>query len=161
MNGGIKFGETGVDVAQLQAALTSAGQTIDANEASSQSFGPSTLAALHAFQQQRKLVVGDVVDDATVTALAAVVNQPRGTVTGTLVDGDGDPMSGSKVSLFAEALRVETHLGDATTDTKGAYSVNYVRRSALNLLARAYDPKVPLSQHRRSRSQPRRRLRSI
>ncbi|HEY4239641.1 MAG TPA: neuraminidase-like domain-containing protein [Kofleriaceae bacterium] len=64
-----------------------------------------------------------------------------GTVAGTLYDGDGQTIAAAKVSLFAEALRGETHFVDTTTAPDGTYTATYTRTTAPNLLVRAYDSK--------------------
>jgi hypothetical protein len=66
-------------------------------------------------------------------------DESRGSVRGKLVNEDGAPIAATHVSLFAKHVRSEKHLGDATTNNQGQYSISYHRPSALNLVVRAYD----------------------
>lgn len=117
-------------------------------------FGPSTLAALHDFQRQHGLAITNQLDVRTVAVLydlkqritigiqgsQSTTNVPEhGRVSGQLVDADGAPLECCKISLFEKHLRTETHLGDGASGADGSYSIAYPRKTALNLLARAYD----------------------
>ena len=62
----------------------------------------------------------------------------RGTAEITLVDEDGEPVVDMRVSLFAQAVRGDRQLGDATTGSR-ASARSPTPSQALNLLARAYD----------------------
>jgi hypothetical protein len=66
-------------------------------------------------------------------------DEPRGVVQGKLVDENGAPIADVQISLFAQSVRSETHLGDGKTGADAGYSIAYARPSALNLLVRAYD----------------------
>ena len=131
---------------QLETALQS--------ERTAQTYGPGTHNVVVAFQQGHKLldvngVASGAVDEPTASALNALLTQwgllpppspdTQGTVLGQLVDGDGAPIAGMPVSLFATYIRSETRLGDATTGKDGRYSIAYDRPSPLNLVTRAYD----------------------
>src|SRR5260370_28846878 len=69
----------------------------------------------------------------------SIVNEPRGMVQGKLVDENGAPIASAQISLFAQSVRSEAHLGDGKTGADGGYSIAYARPAALNLLVRAYD----------------------
>jgi peptidoglycan hydrolase-like protein with peptidoglycan-binding domain len=158
MQVGLGISASGADVERLQRILASQGHAIDPGERDRGEFGPSTLAALRAFQAQHKLPQTAALDAATLAvllqveqtaasnvtqgtapALPVAVDPGRGSVTGKLVDGDGDPIARTAVALVAKQLRTETALGKAVTDDAGQYRISYVRKSALNLLARATD----------------------
>ena len=64
-------------------------------------------------------------------------HERRGSAHGTLVDGDGAPVPHARITLVAQRLRGETHLGDARTDDHGGYRIAYHRPRALNLRVRA------------------------
>jgi hypothetical protein len=66
-------------------------------------------------------------------------DQPRGTVTGKLVDRDGALIAGAEVSLFTKQLRTESRIGATTTDQTGRFSITYDRTDPSNLIARASD----------------------
>jgi hypothetical protein len=72
----LKFGETGAEVGELHQQLIEAGYSIDAAEASAQSFGPSTRHAVEDFQARhvdsmsRALAVDGIVGPSTRWALA-------------------------------------------------------------------------------------------
>src|SRR5579862_9927374 len=69
MNIGLATGASGPDVARLQRILTSQALAIDHGELGRSQFGPSTLAALHAFQSGNGLPRTGSVDAATLDAL--------------------------------------------------------------------------------------------
>ncbi len=148
---------TGLHIERLHRALIASGQRIDRTELDHQEFGASTLAALRTFQTQRGLAAAESIDAVTLAMLlqveqgvaaesrdtasrdAAAMVALRGTVTGSLVDGDGRPIAGMVVALVALQLRSETSLGGATTDMAGQYTISYARPSPLNLVVRASD----------------------
>lgn len=155
---GLKVGMSGSNVERLQRALVSAGHEIERDEIDGRKFGPSTLAALQAFQSRHGLRRTKTVNKATLEILLEfeqniTINineapgqkptpksdQHRGVVQGKFVDQDGAPIANTKISLFSELIRSETSLGNATTNAQGQYKITYRRPSALNLLARAYD----------------------
>ena len=156
---GLKPGETGADVERLHRILTSTGLSIELGEIERAEFGPSTLDALHSLQSQRGLPACDEIDASTYAVLLEIEqnitininagtppaqppaqNEHHGIVQGKLVNEDGAPIAGARVSLFAKQIRAETHLGDdATTGKSGQYSIAYYRPSAFNLVVRAYD----------------------
>jgi hypothetical protein len=154
---GMKTGDKGADVERLHRVLAGAGLTIDPGEIDRREFGASTLKALHSFQRQRGLPRADEIDARTSSVLleieqttidvheAATPPAPRaadphhGTVRGKFVDEDGAPITGARVALFAEHIRSETQLGEATTGKLGHYSIAYHRPTALTLLVRGYD----------------------
>ena len=155
---GLKRGDKGAEVKRLHRALAAAGLRIDAGEFDREEFGPSTLDALHALQKRRGLPPCDETDESTLLVLNefeenVTINiyedkttpptpppdEHHGVVRGTLVNADGAPLPGTRVSLFSLQVRAEQHLGDATTGKKGQYSISYQRASALSLVVRAYD----------------------
>jgi hypothetical protein len=158
MKVGLKLGAQGAEVERLHRVLISAGLRIDTGEIKRGEFGPSTLNAVHSLQKLRGLGECDEIDERTNSVLLAIeetitvnVNessspaQPpaqnlhQGIVRGKLLDEDGGPLASTRISLFAKQLRSEKHLGDATTNKQGQYSIRYQRLSALNLVARAED----------------------
>jgi peptidoglycan hydrolase-like protein with peptidoglycan-binding domain len=72
MQVGLGTGSSGADVQQLQSILTAQGQMVDPGERQRGEFGPSTLAALQAFQSQHKLPTTSAVDAATLAVLHQV-----------------------------------------------------------------------------------------
>ncbi len=158
---GSRQGARGADIARLHRVLISAGLAISDDEAGNQEFGPTTLVALHEFQRRRGLPETDEIDAATLEVLIGLEqnilaenvtinvyegaappprppNERRGRVTGTLVDGDGAPIAGARIVVFAVQLRSESQLGEGATNAKGAYAIAYERSGALNLVVRAY-----------------------
>jgi hypothetical protein len=84
----------------------------------------------------------DTIIDVTETGPATQPSKrddDRGTARIILVDEDGEPVAGTRVSLFAQAVRGERQLGAAVTGRKGQCTISYRRPRALNLMARAYD----------------------
>lgn len=154
---GLSSGATGPEVARLHRVFETAGLVIEVGEKDRREFGPSTLEALRAFQRQHGLGAHGEIDEATYAALVEVeetitvnvgetgpASAPkqdgdRGTAQITLVDEDGEPIAGTRVSLFAQAVRGERQLGAAVTGRKGQCTISYRRPRALNLMARAYD----------------------
>jgi hypothetical protein len=152
---GLISGSTGPEVVRLHRVLEAAGLVIDEREKERQEFGASTLEALLAFQRQRGLPVRGEIDAETYAALivveAEIVIEPgpprpkppnpadRGTAQITLVDEDGEPVTGVRILLFAQAVRGERQLGDAATGAAGDCAITYLRPAPLNLMARAYD----------------------
>ena len=152
MNIGLSSGATGPEVVRLHRVLEAAGLVIDAGEKERQEFGASTLEALFEFQRRRGLRARGEIDEDTFAALIVIEGDideehgakpprpdNRGTAQVTLVDEDGEPVAGVRVSLFAQAVRGARQLGDATTSSKGECTITYTRPKPLNLLARAYD----------------------
>ena len=158
MDIGLSVGATGPEVTRLHRVLEATGLVVDQGEKERQEFGPSTREALLSFQRERGL--GDVgeIDEATYEALIEVelnitinvdeVPPPtpppmrddhRGTARIKLVDGDGAPVAGARVSLFSRTVRNERRLGGATTRRDGGCTVRYSRPRPLNLFARAYN----------------------
>ena len=143
-------------VERVQRALAQAGHPIGPEEVAQKRFGPSTLAALQAFQAQHGLRKSKSLNQATLDILLAIerrmtanragsstpqaTDARRGNVSGSLVDGDGAPIAKAAVELFSRQLRKEQRLGRATTSQEGTYSIDYRRPSALNLVVRAYGP---------------------
>jgi hypothetical protein len=131
--------------------------TIDRGEIERAEFGPSTLAALQAFQVEQGLNPTETINAATLEILqrleeniAISVNEAaepalaaseskRGIVQGKLVDEDGAPIADIAVELVAKQIRTEAPLGKSTTNKSGEYSIEYERKTALNLMARAAD----------------------
>lgn len=155
---GLKAGMEGTNVERLHGILVSAGHEIARDEIERHKFGPSTLAALQAFQSGHGLrrtkqinratleVLLELEQNITVNINEAATRQPepkpdqhRGVVRGKLVDEDGAPIANARISLFAKSLRTEKNLGNAKTNKQGQYTITYRRASALNLFARAYD----------------------
>ena len=158
MKVGLKLDSRGAAVKRLHRTLQSAGFTIEPAEIEKSRFGASTIKALHALQEQRGIRKADEINETTLKVLLEIeqkitinINesappaQPpaqderQGKVAGSLVNEDGAPMSGTRISLFAQQIRAESHLGDAKTDKQGQYSISYRRTVALNLAVRAYD----------------------
>ena len=153
-SGGLRSAAQGGEVERLHYVLEAAGLVIETGERERRMFGPSTRSALHAFQARHGLPPTEEVDAATLEILVAfeqniTVNvggtgpaappardDHRGTAQITLVDEDGEPMAGTRVALFAQAVRGESQLGDATTGQQGQCTVTYDRPNPLNLLAR-------------------------
>jgi hypothetical protein len=154
---GLAAGTHGSDVARLHRVLGAAGHAIAPAEVAAQRMGVTTLGALHALQRERGLPRVDAIDGATIRVLLELEQniridvhedgavqafkageRPSG-VTGRLVNGDGSPMPGMRVVLFAKHLRSEAQLGEARTNDKGAYAIGYHRSVPVNLVARAYD----------------------
>jgi hypothetical protein len=115
----------GSDVRRLQDVLTSQGHAVDSAERDAQEFGPSTLAALQAFQARHGLGLTDKVDAATLEMLLRLernltgngttipTNPPAtdssgGVVQGRLVDADGAPVAGMAITLVSKQIRTET-----------------------------------------------------
>lgn len=69
---GLKPGTLGAVVERLHRVLTSIGHRIEPGETERSEFGPSTLDALHSFQNQRGLPVSDEVDASTHAVLLDV-----------------------------------------------------------------------------------------
>src|SRR5262245_57975998 len=61
----IQSGEGSAEVTEMQQALISLGAAIAPAEQNGETYGPSTLAAVHAFQQQFGLPVADTLDPST------------------------------------------------------------------------------------------------
>ena len=70
MQVGLGTGASGADVEQLQSILATQGHPIDPGERGE--FGPSTLAALQAFQAKHKIAETGAVDAPTLAALLQV-----------------------------------------------------------------------------------------
>ncbi len=156
-SGGLRSAAQGGEVERLHYVLEAAGLVIETGERERRVFGPSTRSALHAFQARHGLPPTEEVDAATLEILVAfeqnitinvggagpavppAQDDHRGAAQITLVDEDGEPMAGTRVALFAQAVRGESQLGDATTGQRGQCMVTYDRPNPLNLLARAYD----------------------
>ncbi len=155
---GLKTGARGEEVQRLQKILVSEGHEISRNEIEQNAFGPSTLAALKAFQTRHSLRQSNQITRATLNVLLELeenviinINQAstapptakpakdRGSVTGKLVDGDGNPIVNTRVSLFEMQLRTEKPLGNTKSNKQGQYAVSYRRTAAINLVARAYN----------------------
>jgi hypothetical protein len=151
---GLKIGSRGARVGSFQRVLSSAGYQVGRREVDRREFGPSTLAALQAFQSQHGLRRTKQINKETLQVLLALeeritVNingaaptptQPdehRGIVKGKLVDEDGAPIAGTKVSLVSKTVRSEAQLGAGKTDQGGQYTIHYHRAAALNLIVRA------------------------
>src|SRR5215470_4809841 len=114
MNVGLSSGASGPEVGRLHRVLEAAGLVIEVGEKERQSFGNSTLVALLEFQRQRGLLASGEVDAATYAALVVielatfVESEPpktpepadRGAAQIALVDEDGEPIDGARVSLF-------------------------------------------------------------
>jgi hypothetical protein len=155
MNIGLSSGAIGPEVVRLHRVLEAAGLVIEEGEKERQEFGASTLEALLGFQRRRGLPEQGEIDEDTFAALIVVEenideedeDQPPkppkpdngGTAQITLVDEDGGPVAGVRVSLFAMAVRGARQVGDATTGSKGQCTIRYRRPKPLNLQARAYD----------------------
>jgi Putative peptidoglycan binding domain len=69
MNIGLRPGALGADVERLHSILRSEAREIDSGELDRREFGPSTLAALHAFQSQHGLSPTEAIDAATLEIL--------------------------------------------------------------------------------------------
>jgi Tc toxin complex TcA C-terminal TcB-binding domain/Neuraminidase-like domain/Putative peptidoglycan binding domain/Salmonella virulence plasmid 28.1kDa A protein len=152
---GLRTGSKGRDVERLQRVLASQGYVIDAAEPQKAEFGPSTLAALQAFQAQRGLRVTRSITQATLApllqaeaALGTAAEPParaqassagRGLVKGQFVDADGVPVARAAIQLFEKRLRDERALGDGVTDEEGRFTIRYPRGAALSLFVRAVD----------------------
>jgi hypothetical protein len=155
MINGLRTGSQGRDVERLQRVLVSQGYVIDAAESQKAEFGPSTLAALQAFQAQRGLRVTQSVTQATLAPLlqaevalgsgaelpahAPAPSAGRGLVKGQFVDADGVPVARAAVQLFEKRLRDERALGDDATNEEGRFTIRYPRGAALNLFVRVVD----------------------
>ena len=157
MKSGLRSGATGDAVRRLQRVLLSADHEIDAGEIDRSEFGPSTLAALQAFQAKHSLKPTKSINAATLEILLRleenitininestkasppVAESNRGTVHGQFVDEDGAPIAGAAIELVAKQIRTEAPLGKSTTDKNGQYSIAYARKTPLNLVARATD----------------------
>src|SRR5258708_688103 len=155
---GLKPGAKGADVKRLHRVLIFAGFRIKSAEIKRGEFGPSTLEAVKALQSQRRLRARNEIDASMHAVLLEIEqnitinvdedkpspkppaqDEHHGIVRGKLVNEDGAPVSGTRVSLFAKQVRSETHLGDAKTGKQGQYSIAYHRPSAFNLVVRAHD----------------------
>lgn len=154
---GSKQGSTGVDVARLHRVLAASGLSVEGAEVARRAFGPSTLAALHELQRRRGLPVVDEIDETTLSVLldieqnitinvnegvASPTPQPdptRGKITGTLVDGDGNPVPAIRVVAFAQSVRQASQLGEGKTNASGTYTIQYARKTAVNVFVRADD----------------------
>ncbi|WP_219909860.1 hypothetical protein, partial [Trinickia symbiotica] len=156
---GMKPGESGEDVARLHRVLTHAGFTIDPDETKRREFGATTVDALRDLRRHYGLEETDEIDEPILQVLLELKqnisidvsedtssapkpqaqNRHHGVVTGRLVDENGAPLADKKVSLFSILVRHESHLADASTDKRGAYSISYRRARALNLQVRAFD----------------------
>jgi hypothetical protein len=153
---GLTKGIIGSAVEQLHTIFESSGLKVDPAERAGEQFGPTTLDALHAFQQKFGLAIKDVIDEPCLAVLINIreritinvgdtppqpppKNGTHGTVQGTLVNQDGAPIPSMRVILFAKYIRSQSHLGEATTDSKGKYTVRYTRPAALNLFVQASD----------------------
>src|SRR5258708_24048033 len=156
---GIRLGAKGAYVKSLHRDLTCAGFRIKFAEIKRGEFGPSTLDALKALQSQRRLRARNEIDASTHAVLLEIEqnitinidedepsakppaqDEHHGIVRGKLVNEDGAPVSGTRVSLFANPVRSETHLGDAKTGKQGQYSIAYHRPSAFNLVVPPHPP---------------------
>ncbi|XHF27391.1 neuraminidase-like domain-containing protein [Corallococcus exercitus] len=76
------------------------------------------------------------------SARAAPRPHPEGTpaiVRGRVVDADGRPVEGLRVTVSTVRIRVEQALGEATTDASGAYTIAYSRVQPAHLVVRALD----------------------
>jgi hypothetical protein len=51
-------------------------------------------------------------------------NEHRGSVQGKLVDENGAPIAGARVSLFAKNVRSEAELGEGKTGKQGEYTTH-------------------------------------
>jgi hypothetical protein len=131
---GLSAGATGPDVVRLHRILVEERARIAHSERDAHEFGPSTARALRAFQRRRGLTASGEVDDATCDVLVSieqnitvdVTDDPqrsaspasdpdRGSVSVSLVDGDGEPIAAAPIRLFAESLR------DAPTAAGGSF----------------------------------------
>jgi hypothetical protein len=155
---GLKPSDKGAEVERLHRILAFAGFQIEPGEAERSEFGPSTLDALRSFQQQQGFPARDEIDESTHAVLLEIEqnliinineatpaakppeqNPRQGRVQGKLVDEDGAPIVGTRISLFAKLIRSEKHLGDATTAKQGQYAISYFRPGPYNLVVRAVD----------------------
>src|SRR5580658_848290 len=108
---GLNARSRGADVERLHRVLTSTGQQIERGEIEGHIFGPSTLAALQAFQSSHGLrqtrqinratleILLELEQNITININEAASTPPtpkpdehRGQVHGKLVDGDGAPI---------------------------------------------------------------------
>ena len=159
MSFGQKPGEKGHEISRLHRLLHAVGLEVADDEAREQSFGASTLAALHALLRRRGLPIVDEINERTPRVLLeleqsfSLVNvtineggggtqpapkpDPFGHVTGTVVDGDGHPIAGLRISVYEKQLRSEAKLGEARTDEQGQYAIQYPRPAPLTLVVRA------------------------
>ncbi len=69
----------------------------------------------------------------------ASAKDASGVVTGKMVDGDGAPITGAKISLYVRNIRTELLLGEAQSGPQGQYTITYRRPSPLNLEVRSLD----------------------
>ena len=144
MNLGLKLGATGALVERLHGILHAAGFGVDPEEKKQAAFGPSTVAALKTLQAQQGLPDHGEVDPTTLKVLLELEGkvtlgsreggtppansppgdgEPRGTVYGKLVDGDGEPLAGTLVTVFSQRVRETTPLNSAATSATGDYSI--------------------------------------
>ncbi len=140
-------GMRGSSVGELQESLIRLGYRIDPHEAERRVFGESTAAALRQFQVEQNQRRGPgseplpetgELDERTAEALGAadrpVIRRaaaPRAgespstyTVTGQ-VERQGRPLAGVTVRAVHVGVRKESVLGEAVTDTEGAYAISY------------------------------------
>ena len=148
MRSGLRIGASGDAVKRLHRVLLSAAHEMDRGEVDRGEFGPSTLAALQAFQAEHGLNPTNTIDAATLEMLLRIeetitinVSVPtksappasaskHGIVHGKLVNEDGAPIANIPIELVAQRIRTETPLGKATTDKSGQYSIEYERKTA-------------------------------
>ena len=148
MRSGLRIGASGDAVKRLHRVLLSAAHEMDRGEVDRGEFGPSTLAALQAFQAEHGLNPTNTIDAATLEMLLRIeetitinVSVPtksappasaskHGIVHGKLVNEDGAPIANIPIELVAQHIRTETPLGKATTDKSGQYSIEYERKTA-------------------------------
>ncbi len=119
-------------VADLHAALAALDFEIDPAEVDAQRFGPTTRAAVTAFQAKARLGVSGDVDAATARALTRrtrpAADQAAGPiyrVRGTLRDERGRPIGRRTVRVFEKTLTAEELIAEKTSYDNGFYDIPF------------------------------------
>ena len=118
---------TGDDVSSLHVELQKLGFRIPTAERQLRRFGRFTGEAVRTFQKTHNLSVTGTVDESTVTLInrevEALETRPF-VVRGSVNNKDNEPLN-VVVRAFDEDLRTAQILGEARTDAKGQYRIEY------------------------------------
>ncbi len=139
----LAFGMQGNDIRELQRDLTWLGFDIPLQEKESNHFGKKTLAAVKMFQEKNNLEASGVVDPDTELVINGVLIELNRVVRGNILDTNEKPIKDATVRAFDKALRSEVLLGEALSDARGFYEINFnlssPERVAPNLVVKEFE----------------------
>jgi hypothetical protein len=132
----VKPGEQSASAAALQDALNALGFQISQDERQKQLAGESTTKMLRTLQRQFQINISTelLVDDITADMINKLLKEkglldtkpPKNfSVTGVIITDDARPMVGTLINAVDKRVAGDIVLGRATTDTTGAYTINY------------------------------------